>query len=315
MSSAGLPVMEGLDALQAEAIRLGAENPIAHHVTNVFIARDEHPAGAGRRRGRNLPMTESPTESLTITRIAHSCHLIQIGDKTILTDPWFSERTFYHPGEPVALQPETLPRLDTVVISHEHYDHCDLRAFRRYRDCDVPMVVAGPVVGKARKAGFTNVTPLEPWQSTRIGDVTVHAAPGLHGVYEVTYVIEAGRRSVYFAGDTLLTPELLTLPERHDTFDVALLPINGLTIRPAGNKQVVMNADDAAELAAALRPKLVIPQHYAFTGGVVGDRLILRSDKDPNLFVTAVKRLAPTVPVSVLDTGSPLTIHDRAPAQ
>jgi 3-phenylpropionate/cinnamic acid dioxygenase small subunit len=40
MSAAGLPVMEGVDALRAGALRLGAENPIAHHVTNVFIARD-----------------------------------------------------------------------------------------------------------------------------------------------------------------------------------------------------------------------------------------------------------------------------------
>lgn len=248
------------------------------------------------------------SESLTVTRIAHSCHLIQIGDKTILTDPWFSEKMFYHPGEPVALLPEALPHLDAVLISHEHYDHCDLRALRRYRDLGVPMVVAGPVVARARKAGFTNITSLEPWQNTQVGDITIHAAPGLHGVYEVTYIIEAGGRSVYFAGDTLLTPELLTLAERHGTFDLALLPVNGLTIRTARNKQVVMNADDAAELTAALRPKHVIPQHYAFTGGAVGDRLILRSDKDPNVFVTAVRRLAPTVPVSVIPTGSPLTI-------
>jgi L-ascorbate metabolism protein UlaG (beta-lactamase superfamily) len=249
------------------------------------------------------------SEPLTVTRIAHSCHLIQIGDTTILTDPWFSEKVFYHPGEPVALQPETLPHLDAVVISHEHYDHCDLRAFSRYPDPDVPMIVAGPVAARARKAGFTNVTPLEPWQSTRVGDITVHAAPGLHGVYEVTYVIQSGGRSAYFAGDTLLIPDLLNLAERHGTFDLALLPINGLTIRVARNKQVVMNADDAAELTAALRPKLVVPQHYAFTGGPVGDRLILRSEKDPSVFVNAVKRLAPDVPVAVIETGSPLAVN------
>jgi L-ascorbate metabolism protein UlaG (beta-lactamase superfamily) len=69
-----------------------------------------------------------------------------------------------------------------------------------------------------------------------------------------------------------------------------------------------MNADDAAELAAALRPRLVVPQHYAFTGGAVGDRLILRSDKDPGLFVKAVERLAPAVAVRVIDTGSPLVV-------
>lgn len=40
MSAAGLPVMEGVGALREGALRLGAENPLAHHVTNVFITRD-----------------------------------------------------------------------------------------------------------------------------------------------------------------------------------------------------------------------------------------------------------------------------------
>ncbi|WP_169514910.1 nuclear transport factor 2 family protein [Humibacter albus] len=40
MSAAGLAVMKGVEALRDGALRLGAENPLAHHVTNVFIARD-----------------------------------------------------------------------------------------------------------------------------------------------------------------------------------------------------------------------------------------------------------------------------------
>src|ERR1700760_840313 len=231
--------------------------------------------------------------SLVVTRVTHSCHLIQFGGLTVLTDPWFSQKTFYHPGEPVAFQPETLPQLDAVVISHQHYDHCDLQAFSRYPDKDVPFVVAGPVAGMAREAGFSNVRALEPWQSARVGDLTIAAAPGKHGVYEVTYVISGGGRSVYFAGGTLLIPELRTLTDRYGPLDVALLPVNGLHIRMAGNKQVVMNAEEAAELTAALRPGLAIPQHYAFTSGRVGDRLFLKSDKDPAHFVEAARRLVP----------------------
>ena len=253
------------------------------------------------------------TEPLVITRVTHSCHLIQIGGLTVLTDPWFSQRALYHPGEPIAFQPEQLPRLDAVVISHEHYDHCDLEAFRRHPGKDVPLLVAGPVVEKARKAGFTNVRALEPWQSARVGDLTISAAPGKHGVYEVTYVISGGGRSVYFAGDTLLIPELRTLTDRYGPLDVALLPVNGLQIRMAGNKQVVMNAEEAAELTAVLRPRLAVPQHYAFTGGTVGDMLFLKSDKDPSLFVEAARRLAPDIPVKVISPGEPLAVAPLTP--
>jgi L-ascorbate metabolism protein UlaG (beta-lactamase superfamily) len=248
------------------------------------------------------------TEPLTITRITHSCHLIQVGEVTVLTDPWFSERTFYHPGEPVAMGVADLPQLDAVLISHEHYDHCDLAAFASYRDRDVPMIVAGPVAAKARAAGFTNAQPLEPWQATTVKDLTVTAAPGKHAVYEVTFVISGGGRNVYFAGDTMLIPELRTLPDRFPRFDAALLPINGLQIRPQLNKQVVMNAEQAAELTAVLRPQITVPHHYAFTGGWLGDRLITRSDSDPRHFIDAARRLAPESATRVLTPGERLTV-------
>ena len=248
------------------------------------------------------------TESLTITRITHSCHLIKIGDQTVLTDPWFSERAFYHPGEPIALQPSGLPHLDAVVISHHHYDHCDLEALARYPDKGVPMLVAAPVVPLARKAGFTDVRALEPWQAARAGDLTITAAPGKHAVYEVTFVIAGGGRSVYFAGDTMLVPELRDLPDRFGALDVALLPVNGLRIRPQLNKQVVMNAQEAAELTAALRPRLAVPHHYAFTSGPLGDRLMTKGDREPAHFVEAARRLAPSIPVQVVGPGEPLTV-------
>jgi L-ascorbate metabolism protein UlaG (beta-lactamase superfamily) len=248
-------------------------------------------------------------EPLTITRITHSCHLIRIGELTVLTDPWFSEKIFYHPGEPVALQPGELPPLSAVIISHHHYDHCDLAAFAAYPDKSVPMIVAGPVAPRARGAGFTDVRVLEPWQAAGVGDLTVTAAPGKHAVQEITFVVSAGGRSVYFAGDTMLIPELRTLPNRFGRFDAALLPVNGLQIRPQLNKQVVMNAEQAAELTSVLRPEITIPHHYAFTGGWLGDRLITKGDRDPGHFVTAARRLAPGAAVKILQPGEPLKLE------
>lgn len=227
---------------------------------------------------------------------------------TVLTDPWFSQRSLYHQGESIALQSPELPHFDVVVISYQHYGHCDLESFSRYPSKEVPLLVAGPVVALARKAGFTDVCALEPWQAARVGDLTITAAPGKHGVYEVTFVISGGGRSVYFAGDTMVVPELRTLPDRFGPLDVALLPTNGLQIRLALNKQVVMNAEEAAELVAALRPKLAVPHHYAFTGGTLGDKLVTKGDRNPAHFVEAVRRLAPGIPVQVTNPGEPVTV-------
>lgn len=240
---------------------------------------------------------------VAITRVTHSCHLIEIGGKTVLTDPWFSTKDDYYPGEPLAFEVADLPDLDAVLITHDHYDHCDLDAFRAYRNLDVPLFVASTVVPMAQAAGFTDVRPLDKWHSDSIDDVTITATPGLHGVYEVTFVIGDGSTNVYFAGDTLLIPELYEVPERVGAIDVALMPTNGLRIRPMHEMQVVMDAQQAAELVAAYAPKLAMPHHFAFTSGEEGDRTITKSDRNPYHFLEAVNRLAPDVDVQVVSPG------------
>ena len=239
-----------------------------------------------------------------VTRITHSCHLIEIGGRTFLTDPWFSTRPGYYQGEPIALEVADLPKLDGVLISHEHYDHCDLEAFAAYRDHSVPLFVADTVVPLALKHGFTNVTALAPWQEAELGGVTITATPAKHGVYEVTFVLRAGSDAVYFAGDTMLIPELSEIPKRLGHISLALLPTNGLHIRPANNMQVVMNADEAAELTAILKPELAVPHHYAFTKGFLGDRLITDSDKNPLHFLDATRDLAPETSVRIVNPGT-----------
>jgi L-ascorbate metabolism protein UlaG (beta-lactamase superfamily) len=175
-------------------------------------------------------------------------------------------------------------------------------------DPSVPMFVAGPVAPRARKAGFTNVTALVPWQSATAGGVTITATPARHAVHEVTFMLRDGTRTVYFAGDIMLIPELRELPGRFGHIDIALLPVNGLRIRPQLNKQVVMNAAEAAELTAILKPQLAIPHHYAFTGGWLGDRLLTKTDRDPQPYADACARLAPGTAVHITDPGTPVAI-------
>jgi L-ascorbate metabolism protein UlaG (beta-lactamase superfamily) len=246
--------------------------------------------------------------SVVITRITHSCHLIEIGGQRILTDPWFSSTATYRPGEPVSLDLAGLPALDGVLISHEHYDHCDLDKFFEYRDHSIPLVVPNTVGQMAVDHDFRNVTVLEPWESTKIGDVTVTAAPGKHGVYEITFILQSFGETIYFAGDTMVIPELHELPQRFGEIDVALLPTNGLCIRPLNDMQVVMGAVEAAELTTILKPKLVLPHHYAFTSGWLGDRLLTKKDKNPQHYAQAAKRLAPKTTVRIVDPGIRVTL-------
>ena len=246
--------------------------------------------------------------SVAVTRITHSCHLIEIAGQRILTDPWFSTTPTYHPGEATAVSLPDLPHLDAVLITHEHYDHCDLDTFIAYPDRDVHLVVPHSVGQMSLDHGFRHVTVLEPWESVELGDVKVTAAPGKHGVYEITFIIQGGSETVYFAGDTMVIPELSELPDRFGAIALALLPTNGLCIRPLGDMQVVMNAEEAAQLTAILTPKLVMPHHFAFTSGWLGDRLITKKDTNPRNYEEAATRLAPETVVRIVEPGTRVTL-------
>src|SRR5215831_18273931 len=114
----------------------------------------------------------------TIQRVVHASVLLDFGGAVILTDPWLSERPLYYQGEPRSVDTAAdLPELAGIVISHAHYDHCDLAALASYPDKNVPLVVNRGTGTRVRAAGFGNVTELDPWQAAQLGPVRVTAAP------------------------------------------------------------------------------------------------------------------------------------------
>jgi L-ascorbate metabolism protein UlaG (beta-lactamase superfamily) len=255
------------------------------------------------------PQTEPPSDrTLTITRIAHSCTLLDVGGITFLADPWFSQKFGYHQGEPIALSPQDLPRLAGVLISHAHYDHDDVKGLVGALEPNIPMLVEAGAVKSAEKAGFTNVQPLAPWQSTSVGPVTITAAPAQHAVAEIGFILQAFGFTVYFGGDTLLIPELDEIPRRFPEIDVAIVPINGLKVF---GKQVAMNPIGAAQLCGKMRPSVAVPTHYAFNGGIT-DLFMLgyyaERDQLPDIFCDAVKQYAPGTRPIVLDPGKSVSL-------
>jgi L-ascorbate metabolism protein UlaG (beta-lactamase superfamily) len=248
-------------------------------------------------------------DSIKFMRVAHATTLITFGNKIILTDPWFSEKSGYYHGEPLAFSQDKLPKLSMVIVSHNHYDHFDIKTFKTYPYKNVPFVVPVGMGDKVKAAGFSNVYEIDPWQEVMIDGIKVTACPGKHKVKENTFMIESGKRVIYFGGDTELIPELSEIKNRFPEIDLAILSVNGLMIRPMFNKQVVMSATQAAELCSIIKPKIAIPIHYNFTAGNFKDKFILKYNGDAKKFVDSAIVKAPNTKTFILQTGDVLTIN------
>jgi L-ascorbate metabolism protein UlaG (beta-lactamase superfamily) len=214
---------------------------------------------AGMRFGESvaaLPKQKGPA----LVHVAHSTHLLWFAGTRFLTDPWFYDPAFGALRHEVAtpVEPEGLGALDAILITHDHADHADLLAIDRMDKRAIVIAATIELAAKVRALGFGDVSVLAPWEKRRIGGATVTAVPGLHDVYEVGYVLRGGDRSVYFAGDTRLHPDLPAIAERLAP-DVAILPVDGT--RLTGGNLHVMTPADAAEAAKILKVKTVVPSH------------------------------------------------------
>jgi L-ascorbate metabolism protein UlaG (beta-lactamase superfamily) len=94
-----------------------------------------------------LPPPMPGGNRIAVTWIGHATFLLRTSQGTFLTDPVWSERagplTFgpkraHAPG----VRFDDLPKVDYVLLSHDHYDHCDVVTLRRLAERDAPRVIA-----------------------------------------------------------------------------------------------------------------------------------------------------------------------------
>src|SRR4051794_11347222 len=115
--------------------------------------------------------------------------LLRLGPHTLLTDPDFrpqGKRAYLGKGlfskrrTRPALQPEDLPPLDAVVLSHLHADHFDPVARDRLGK-HLPVLTTPAASRKLGSWGFREAQGLQTWETTTLGDgLTVTSVPGEH---------------------------------------------------------------------------------------------------------------------------------------
>lgn len=197
---------------------------------------------ADEPHGPPPPPRVGPGE-LRVTFVNHATTLVQVDGLNILTDPVWSYRvspvSFAGPTRvrPPGIRFEDLPKIDAVVISHNHYDHLDLPTLQRLGAAHNPRYFV-PLGNRAilNAAGIPNVVELDWWQTVPLRNgVKVSAVPAQHGSNRgmadrnrtlwAGYVIEGQGGYTFFAGDTGFGPHFAQIRERYGPPRLAILPI------------------------------------------------------------------------------------------
>lgn len=217
--------------------------------------------------------------ALRVTMVNHSTVLLQMDSLNILTDPVWSAkvglegqlgvRRHRPPGIPF----DSLPRIDVVLVSHDHYDHMDLPTLLRLQQRYHPRIITGlGNPGYLATQGAQGAEQLDWWQSASLGrGVRVTAVPARHWSgrtlsdrYERLwegFVIEGARDTVYFAGDTGWGRMYRELHARWSHFSLALLPV--APFRPRWYMaRKHLGPRDAVRAAIETRSAMVIPIHW-----------------------------------------------------
>ncbi|HIF94239.1 MAG: MBL fold metallo-hydrolase [Myxococcales bacterium] len=215
----------------------------------------------------------------TVTWVGHATLLIQMDHVTFLTDPIWSDspspisfagpRRYVEPG--IAI--EDLPKIDFVVISHNHYDHLDLPTLRTLaeRNPETRFLVPLGNADLLKKNKIDRVEEFDWGESTTLGDITIHCLPSRHWSKRSlrddrkalwsSWAVQSPKRKFYFSGDTGYFKGFSRIGEAMGPFDLVAVPI-GAYEPTEMMKESHMNPEEAVRAAIDLGAKRAIAIHF-----------------------------------------------------
>jgi L-ascorbate metabolism protein UlaG (beta-lactamase superfamily) len=222
------------------------------------------------------PPAKPAPGSAAATFIGHASFLLRFSGLTILTDPVFSERcspvSWAGPRRVRApgLALDALPRIDLILLSHNHYDHMDLPSLRRLHARDAPQIVT--TLGNTKTlAGLGPVQELDWWQATSQAGLEITATPARHfsrrGFSDMNRTLWAGfmlrgpEGAMLFCGDSGAGPHWQAIHDRLGPPGLALIPIGAYEPRWM-MAPVHMNPAEAVQAHLDLGAKRSIGMHF-----------------------------------------------------
>ena len=228
------------------------------------------------------PPSRIEGDAVRVSYIGHASFLLQTQGRNILIDPVWADRAspFAFAGprrvNPPGIAFEDLPQIDTVLVTHNHYDHMDVttigRLWQRFRPRiitplgnDTILSASAPGL-MAQAVDWDDVVDLD-------GGLAVHVEPTLHwsarGALDrshalwASFVVETGPRKIYCVGDSGFGngETFHRVGQRHPRLALGLLPIGAYEPRWF-MRNSHMNPDEAVQALALCGAAQALGHHW-----------------------------------------------------
>ena len=226
------------------------------------------------------PLPDDFHESLDTIKfvwLGHSTILMSIGGNVILFDPIFSNAAspvsfVVRRFQPPVIDLASLPKIDIVVVSHDHYDHLDMKTIKQLREDDISFVVPLGLGAHLEHWGVSaaKITELDWWENTQIGGLNLICTPSQHfsgrmGPYKekrslwASWLIKSLDQSVYFSGDSGYASHYRQIAERYGSVDLVFMDSGQYNKR----WQHVHNMpEEAVQAVLDMDGQLLVPIHW-----------------------------------------------------
>ena len=238
----------------------------------------------------------------TITWLGHSTFIIKINGKTILTDPILTEyaspigpfgvKRFI----PAGISLRNLPRIDILLISHNHYDHCDKETIEKLQGKEKIKVLVPLGLKKFfKEIGYKNIYEFD-WGDRKIFDmIKFISLPAVHysgrclsdqfKTLWCSWAINTSSGNYFFAGDTGYSPKILSqIRDKIDQFNLAIVPIGAY--KPKFLQKYHTTPEQALKIGINLNASFLLAMHWGTFK--LSDENIW---EPPNLFIEEANKI------------------------
>ncbi|WP_394746971.1 MBL fold metallo-hydrolase [Spongiimicrobium salis] len=208
----------------------------------------------------------------------HSTFLLQMNQKTILIDPMFGKVPAPHPylganrfSKELPLEVEKIPKVDAVVLSHDHYDHLDYGSIRKLKN-KVAFFYTPLGVGVHLEAwGIERerIIELDWWQEISLEDLTFICTPAQHfsgrGLNDrantlwSSWVIKSEEERIFFSGDSGYAEHFKEIGDAYGPFDLAMMECGQYNEKWS---DIHMFPEETAQAGIDVRAKKILPIHW-----------------------------------------------------